>query len=43
MGELFDYVKSNVEKVSLIENKKTQTPTLAPSNNMLNNWRLLEM
>lgn len=41
LGELSDFVTSNVSKTSLINNSKSQTPTLSPAHSMVDVWREL--
>lgn len=38
LGELFDYVKENVAKKSLVINKKSQTPVATPANEITQEW-----
>ena len=40
-GELGDYITSNVRQQSVIVNRKSQTPTVIPSNELSENWRVL--
>ncbi len=39
LGDLIDYIKTEVPKVSIRINKKTQTPTVSTSDNIINSWR----
>lgn len=39
LGALYDYVKDNVVKKSLVINGKRQTPTSIPSMQAAANWR----
>ncbi len=43
LGDLSDYVTSNVKKTALINNSKTQTPTLSPASSMKDVWRGLKV
>lgn len=38
LGTLTSYVKSNVSQKSIVVNKKSQTPTVSPSQALLNSW-----
>lgn len=38
-GELIDYVQSKVSKTSIVDNKKSQTPTCIPSDIIIEEWR----
>lgn len=39
LGELADYVASEVARQSIVENRKLQTPTIKYSQALLNSWR----
>ncbi len=41
LGELSDYVISNVKKTAVTVNRKPQTPTVSISPKLINNWRSL--
>lgn len=41
LGDLSDYVRDNVQKVSLLNNSKSQTPTVSSSGSMKDVWREL--
>lgn len=43
LGELADYITSNVKKTSIVENGKLQTPTVVPSSEMGNSWRSMKL
>ena len=43
LGELTDYVIKNVRRQSVVINSKKQTPTVLPSNNILENWREIRL
>ena len=43
LGDLCDFVTTNVSKTSLLDNKKSQTPTLSPSSTMKTVWRELQI
>lgn len=43
MGELADYVTSEVSKQSIVENKKPQIPEIKWSENMADNWRGIKL
>lgn len=43
MGELSEYVKSEVSKRSVVVNKKSQTPTIRPAYNMRESWATLKL
>ena len=43
LGELADYITSNVKKTSVVENGKLQTPTVVPSANIANSWRNMKL
>ncbi len=42
MGEIADYVTSEVKKRSLIINSKMQTPSVTPSKS-ISNWRKMKL
>lgn len=39
LGDLSDYIISNVKQCSIRENKKSQTPTVSTPSDMGDNWR----
>lgn len=39
LGEMADYLNDNVRKRSIVDNKKSQTPTVTVSPDLLNTWR----
>jgi hypothetical protein len=43
LGTLADYVKSNVSQTSIKANSKSQTPTVSPSQALLNSWQSLRI
>lgn len=43
LGDLADYVTDQVGKRSIVENSKSQTPTVTPSGSMDNNWKKLKL
>lgn len=43
MGELCDYLESEVPKISIISNKKTQTPTSLVSPGLGNRWKMWQI
>lgn len=43
LGELENYVKTNVKQKSVVLNGKLQTPVITPSDNMLNSWRSMKL
>ncbi len=43
LGELADYVTKNVSRESLINNNKSQTPSVIPSANYHTNWRDIKL
>lgn len=43
LGELEDYVATNVEQTSITNNKKSQTPTVTPSPSMGNTWKSIKL
>lgn len=43
LGELGDFLVTNVKQESITENKKSQTPTIVPSQAMGANWRNMKM
>ena len=43
LGTLANYVKSNVSQTSIKANSKSQTPTVSPSQALLNSWQSLRI
>lgn len=43
LGELGDYVKSQVARRSIVVNGKSQTPTMEPSPSLRENWRKMKL
>ncbi len=43
LGELGDYVKSQVARRSIVVNGKSQTPTMEPSPSLTDNWRKIKL
>ena len=43
LGELAAYIKTNVGKTSVLENKKSQTPTISTSHSIANTWADMEL
>lgn len=43
LGELTDFVKSNVSKVSIVANKKSQTPSVSVADGIKSVWREFEL
>lgn len=43
LGELSDYVKSQVARRSIVVNGKSQTPTMEPSPSLTDNWRKIKL
>jgi hypothetical protein len=41
MGELSEYVITNVSQQSVLINKKPQTPQITPSQELLENWKIM--
>lgn len=39
LNDLFSYIKDNVSKKSIVLNGKSQTPTITPSKDILNEWK----
>lgn len=39
LGELYEYVSSNVEQKAIVVKKRPQTPTLSTSNDFINLWK----
>lgn len=43
LGELGDYINSNVRQLSIVENSKSQTPTVVPSATVAAEWRSMKL
>ena len=43
LGELSDYIKSNVQQQSVVVNRKSQTPTVSSSTSVANSWRNMKL
>ena len=43
LGELADFIKKNVGKTSVLENKKSQTPTISPSEGIASIWEEMRL
>lgn len=43
LGELADYLKTNVKQQSVIVNRKAQTPTVSPAPNLVNSWQNMKL
>jgi hypothetical protein len=43
LGELADYVISNVAQRSVVDNHKSQTPTIIPSDDMTGKWKTMKL
>ena len=43
LGELSDYVRSEVRKQSIVSNSKMQTPTVTASPAMHDSWQTLQL
>ncbi len=43
LGEIGDYVKSQVARRSIVVNGKSQTPTMSPSPSLTDNWRKMKL
>ena len=43
LGELRDYINSNVRQHSIVENGKSQTPTVTQSKLLQQSWRELKL
>ena len=43
LGELADYIKDNVEKQSIVVNRKSQRPVITPAPAMADTWRELRI
>lgn len=43
LGELFDYIKDNVSRKSIVENQKSQTPTVIVTDDLKGSWRNISL
>lgn len=43
LGELGEYIQTNVRQQSVVVNRKSQTPTVVPSANIANDWKNLKL
>ena len=43
LGELGEYIQTNVRQRSVVVNRKTQTPTIVPSETMDDSWKNLKL
>ena len=43
LGELGDYIQTNVRQQSVVVNRKNQTPTIVPSATMIEKWKNLKL
>ena len=43
LGELGEYIQTNVQQQSIVINRKSQTPTIVPSGTMVDSWRSLKL
>ena len=43
LGELSEYVQTNVRQQSVVFNRKSQTPTVVPSQTLTNSWQTLKL
>ena len=43
LGELRDYINSKVRQCSIVENSKSQTPTVVPSATVASEWRSMKL
>ncbi len=43
LGDLTDYIKTEVPKISVTVSKKTQTPNVSVSNNLRDSWRTIKL
>lgn len=43
LGELGDYIQTNVRQQSVVVNRKNQTPTVMPSGTMIEKWKNLKL
>lgn len=43
LGELADYLKTNVKQQSVVVNRKAQTPTVSPASNLIGTWEKMKL
>lgn len=43
LGELSEYIQTNVRQQSVVVNRKSQTPTIVPSSSMVNSWKDIKL
>lgn len=43
LGELSEYIQTNVCRQSVVVNRKSQTPTIVPSQALMNSWRTMKL
>ncbi len=43
LGELADYIKTNVKQQSVVVNRKVQTPTVSPASNLIGTWQKMKL
>lgn len=43
LGELSQYITANVKRQSVVVNRKSQTPTVVPSDNIVNGWENMKL
>ena len=42
-SELAEYIKTNVNQLSIVVNRKPQTPEVRPSSNVINSWKSMKL
>ncbi len=43
LGDLADYLKTNVKQQSVVVNRKVQTPTVSPASHLINTWQKMKL
>lgn len=43
LGELGEYIQTNVRQQSVVVNRKSQTPTVVPSQSLMENWKSMKL
>ena len=43
LGELGEYIQTNVRQQSVVVNRKSQTPTVVPSTTIAGNWKGIKL
>jgi len=43
LGELSEYIQTNVRRQSVVVNRKSQTPTIVPSQTLMNSWKTMKL